>query len=74
MLRRSAGSNWGWHECRARDHKAERDHACDDGQRADPDRVAEDQDAAMIAARLAATEVNAITATPGPSWSPRADA
>ena len=28
----------------------------------------------MIAARLAASEVSAMTATPRPSWSPRAEA
>ena len=43
---RTSGSLWSGHKCRAGDHEAERDRASDDRGCADPDRVAEHEDAA----------------------------
>src|SRR5436305_1398269 len=44
--RRFAGSQWRGHQCRADDDETERDDPSDDRQRADPDRVAQRENAA----------------------------
>jgi hypothetical protein len=52
----------GPHECRTGDHETEGDDPPEDGRCADPDRVAEDEDAPMIAARLASEIVASLVA------------
>jgi hypothetical protein len=49
-------------------------HPPADLQRPGPDRVTEDRMPPTIAIRLAATEVSAMTSTPGPICRPRAEA
>jgi hypothetical protein len=64
----------GGHECCAGDDEAEREEAGADREWAGADGFAEDEDAADDGGQVAATEVKAMTSTPGPSWRLRADA
>jgi hypothetical protein len=63
----------GGHECCAGDDEAEREDAGGDREWAGADGLAEDQDPADDRGQVA-TEVKAMTSTPGPSWRLRADA